>query len=107
MGRKRFKLYVGAARIKWLYSQALAVTKEGWTLATSYMRISRTPRRLNLLARTQAARSIITVNRRKCDDDTFLFRYVLCPMQVFVDDILNRFRRTEDETVERANDIDG
>ncbi|KXA70078.1 hypothetical protein HMPREF3201_00350 [Megasphaera sp. MJR8396C] len=28
-------------------------------------------------------------------------------MQVFVDDIFNRFRRTEDKAVERANDIDG
>ena len=25
MGRKRFRLYVGAARTRWLYSQALAV----------------------------------------------------------------------------------
>ena len=39
----------------------------------------------------------VAIDGRESDDDAFLFRYVFSPVEVFVDDILNRSRRAEYE----------
>ena len=49
----------------------------------------------------------IAVNGRKSNDDTFLFRHIFCPVKVFFNNVFDGCRRTEYDTVERADIIDG
>mgnify|MGYP000739051833 CR=1 FL=1 len=48
----------------------------------------------------------VAVNGRERDDDALLFRYVFCPVEIFFNDVLNRFRSAEYDAVKRADDFD-